>query len=234
MREFLAEAWITLPIASRRFLSVLGKIRHLPRRHFFLPLIQQRPGNRAGAEVGHVLVLRQPVDRLLQNAIVAAEDRAVAGEQELGIVLDDALQALDEVGQVGAVMSVDDADAAVLVDVVAAKEQVAQLEGELQTLLKEATAQGITIPGVASSSFTFTRNLTMGSKGLDVAALEHYLNTHGFPVVSTSTYAGSLGYETQYFGVKTQTALARFQASNGIPSTGFFGPITRGWVNGHE
>ena len=43
----------------------------------------------------------------------------------------DALQRLDEVRDVGAVMGVDDADAAVLVDVVAAEEQVAHLEAEL-------------------------------------------------------------------------------------------------------
>ena len=41
------------------------------------------------------------------------------------------LQRLDEVGDVRAVMGVDDADAAVLVDVVAAEEQVAHLEAEL-------------------------------------------------------------------------------------------------------
>jgi peptidoglycan hydrolase-like protein with peptidoglycan-binding domain len=51
-------------------------------------------------------------------------------------------------------------------------------------------------------------------------------------VVSISGYAGSLGYETQYFGRNTQMALAKFQKSVGIaPAVGFFGPITRAYVN---
>lgn len=106
--------------------------------------------------------------------------------------------------------------------------QLDMLLAELQAL--EAKA-GITTN--ASSSYTFTRNLTIGSKGSDVEALQHYLNTHGFPVNATPTYAGSLGYETQYFGKATQTALAEFQKSVGIsPAVGFFGPITRAYVNG--
>lgn len=108
------------------------------------------------------------------------------------------------------------------------------LQSELKGLLAQAAAQGITIPGVASSSLTFTRNLTLGSRGPDVASLEHYLNTHGFAVVSTPGYAGSLGYETQYFGVKTQAALADFQKSVGIAATGYFGPITRAYLNAHQ
>jgi len=101
------------------------------------------------------------------------------------------------------------------------------LETELQALKAKA--------GITSSSYAFTRNLTIGLRGPDVQALQHYLNTHGFPVVTTSTYAGSLGYETQYFGKATQAALAEFQKSVGIsPAVGFFGPITRVWVNGHQ
>jgi peptidoglycan hydrolase-like protein with peptidoglycan-binding domain len=66
------------------------------------------------------------------------------------------------------------------------------------------------------------------------ALRRHYLNTHGFPVVATSTYAGSLGYETQNFGVSTQAALAKFQKSVGIaPAVGYFGPVTRTYVNSH-
>lgn len=63
--------------------------------------------------------------------------------------------------------------------------------------------------------------------------LQHYLNTHGFSVVVTPGYAGSLGYETQFFGPATRNALIRFQASHGIPATGFFGPITRGYIAAH-
>jgi peptidoglycan hydrolase-like protein with peptidoglycan-binding domain len=102
------------------------------------------------------------------------------------------------------------------------------LESQLQAL---ETKAGIT---TNSSSYIFTRNLTIGSRGMDVQALQHYLNTHGFPVNSTLTYAGSLGYETQYFGTATQAALAEFQKSVSItPAVGYFGSITMAWVNGH-
>ncbi|MGA2654157.1 MAG: fibronectin type III domain-containing protein [Terracidiphilus sp.] len=104
---------------------------------------------------------------------------------------------------------------------------LATLEAELQTL--EAQAGG------SSASFTFTRNLSLGSSGLDVKALQYYLNTHGFPVTTTPAYAGSLGYETEHFGAATEKALALFQKAHGIaPVSGFFGPITRAYVNGHE
>ena len=90
--------------------------------------------------------------------------------------------------------------------------------------------------GNASSSagFVFTQNLTLGIREAEVQALQHYLNTHGFPVVSIPSYAGSLGFETQYFGASTQTALAKFQKSVGIkPAIGYFGPVTRAYVNAH-
>ena len=104
---------------------------------------------------------------------------------------------------------------------------LASLETQLQALEVQA---GITTN--AFSSYAFTRNLTIGSKGSDVETLQHYLNTHGFPVVVTSNYAGSLGYETEYFGTATQAALAEFQKSVGIsPAVGYFGSITRKYLN---
>ena len=110
----------------------MSQLRHLPRDDVPLPLLLQRPGHGAGAEVGHVLVLRQPVDGLLQDLGIFAENRAVAGQQDTprrrrGCGVSDC----DEARQVRAVVGVDGADAAVLVDVVAAEEQVAELEAEL-------------------------------------------------------------------------------------------------------
>jgi len=87
------------------------------------------------------------------------------------------------------------------------------LESQLQAL---ETKAGIT---TNSSSYIFTRNLTIGSRGMDVQALQHYLNTHGFPVNSTLTYAGSLGYETQYFGTATQAALSAQRLRQLLPSS---------------
>jgi hypothetical protein len=80
------------------------------------------------------------------------------------------------------------------------------------------------------AKYTFTRDLTVGSTGIDVKYLQAYLNTHGFPVALLGP--GSAGKETTYFGSLTKTALAKFQAANGIkPSVGYFGSITRAVVN---
>lgn len=79
---------------------------------------------------------------------------------------------------------------------------------------------------VASSSVSsvlFRKNLKIGSAGGDVAALQKYLNAHGFAVK-----------ETSYFGALTKAALVRFQKAKGIsPATGYFGPLTRAYMNAH-
>ena len=76
------------------------------------------------------------------------------------------------------------------------------------------------------STQSFTRNLTLGMTGSDVKVLQTFLNTHGFTV--TSTGPGSVGKETNRFGYATKAALIKFQKANGIPTTGYFGIITRG------
>lgn len=74
----------------------------------------------------------------------------------------------------------------------------------------------------AAVTFAFTRNLTIGSVGADVTALQTLLINKGFAIP-----AGATGY----FGAQTQAALARYQAANGIaPAAGYFGPLTRAHV----
>ena len=65
--------------------------------------------------------------------------------------------------------------------------------------------------------------------GTDVLELQKYLNTHGFVLAQSG--AGSLGKETNYFGLLTYKALVKFQKSIGWSGTGFFGPMTRGFIN---
>lgn len=80
------------------------------------------------------------------------------------------------------------------------------------------------------SAATFSRNLTVGSRGADVMDLQKTLNAAGFAVSASG--AGSVGNETTYFGPATRAALAKFQASKGIsPAVGYFGPLTRANVN---
>jgi hypothetical protein len=82
-----------------------------------------------------------------------------------------------------------------------------------------------------STSINFTRDLTVGSQGNDVKALQEYLNNHSFTVASSG--AGSPGNESTYFGPATQTALIKFQtAKNIVPASGYFGAKTRTFVNG--
>lgn len=67
----------------------------------------------------------------------------------------------------------------------------------------------------------YVRNLTIGSTGSDVVSLQMYLESKGFLTIPVGVSRG-------YFGVLTQSALARYQASVGIqPAVGYFGPITR-------
>ncbi|HUX35926.1 MAG TPA: sortase [Candidatus Paceibacterota bacterium] len=81
----------------------------------------------------------------------------------------------------------------------------------------------------AQSAFNFVRDLTLGSKGDDVKALQQFLNSNGARV-SASGF-GSPGNETAYFGVATRAALAKWQADKGIfPPVGYFGPKTRSFI----
>lgn len=76
----------------------------------------------------------------------------------------------------------------------------------------------------AASSYEFNQNLTIGSTGPEVIALQQFLITKGF-LTSITTPTG-------YFGNGTQAALARFQAANGIsPAAGYCGPETRTLLN---
>lgn len=75
----------------------------------------------------------------------------------------------------------------------------------------------------AAEGFAFTRNITLGSHGADVSALQQILIDSGFLRISTPT---------DYFGPLTKAALSAWQASVGItPPSGFFGPISRNKIS---
>src|SRR5262249_12468837 len=92
---------------------------------------QKRPTDCTGTEVGHVLILGQPVDGFLQDALIAPKDGPVTGQEEVRVVLKNAFEGMNEVRNVRTVVGIDNADAAVLIDVVADKEQLAHAETEL-------------------------------------------------------------------------------------------------------
>ncbi len=73
----------------------------------------------------------------------------------------------------------------------------------------------------AQTSYNFTQNLTIGSTGSEVVALQTALVSMGHLTMPAGVSMG-------YFGALTQSALAKYQASKGItPAVGYFGPITR-------
>lgn len=68
----------------------------------------------------------------------------------------------------------------------------------------------------SQASVSFTRDLTVGSSGADVTSLQNVLG------VSPAT---------GYFGSITKAAVQSYQASKGISTTGYVGPLTRAALN---
>lgn len=74
-----------------------------------------------------------------------------------------------------------------------------------------------------AESFVFTRDITFGSRGADVSALQQFLIDGGFLKASAPT---------GYFGPLTRTTLSAWQTSVGIsPASGYFGSISRKKIN---
>lgn len=95
------------------------------------------------------------------------------------------------------------------------------------TLLQQqlANAQGTT---TTTTSFSFTKDLTLGSKGDEVKALQELLISANKG--SAAAALAAVG-ATSYFGSLTKAALAEYQAAAGVtPSVGYFGPKTRAYV----
>jgi peptidoglycan hydrolase-like protein with peptidoglycan-binding domain len=78
--------------------------------------------------------------------------------------------------------------------------------------------------------YIFNHDLELGSVGEDVKKLQIYLNSNNYSVSNIG--AGSAGSETIYFGKLTKQAMIRYQKDNNIkPPQGYFGPITRKFIN---
>jgi len=106
-------------------------------------------------------------------------------------------------------------------------------------LFVAAVAQGIDIPEaiedalgtagtIGAAATGFLRDLTLGSQGQDVVALQAFLiaEDKGARADALAT-AGATGY----FGAMTQAALVEYQLAVGIgPASGYFGPLTRAHI----
>lgn len=86
-------------------------------------------------------------------------------------------------------------------------------------------AQLVALQGGSSASAVITSDLTVGSTGAQVSALQSSLVAKGYLVMPAGVPMG-------YFGSLTKAAVMRWQAAVGLPSTGFFGPLSRAAFNG--
>ncbi|MDP1706346.1 MAG: peptidoglycan-binding domain-containing protein [bacterium] len=104
--------------------------------------------------------------------------------------------------------------------------QIASLLATIQALQTQlnASSGGSTVG--TGSSYSFTRDLTLGSTGADVKVLQQWLNANGYTVAASG--AGSAGNESTYFGNASRAAVAKYQAAKGLtPAVGYFGSKTR-------
>ncbi len=98
---------------------------------------------------------------------------------------------------------------------------VAELQNQINALMTQLSSlQG----GSVSTGTTFTMDLTIGSTGAQVSALQQLLVSQGYLTMPAGVSMG-------YFGALTKSAVMKWQAAVGLPSTGFFGPMSRTKVN---
>ncbi len=95
-------------------------------------------------------------------------------------------------------------------------------------LIASIVALTVALVGAASANAAFNTNLSVGSTGSDVAALQTWLISKGFSIPAISSGVAAPGY----FGQQTKSAVIAYQASVSLPTTGFVGPLTRGLLNG--
>lgn len=110
---------------------------------------------------------------------------------------------------------------------VGASDAKAATIAELQAMIASLTQQLAALSGgstAQSSGYVFNTNLTVGSTGADVVALQDWLASKGFLSIPAGTSKG-------YFGQLTKSSVASYQASVGLPSTGFVGALTRAKLN---
>lgn len=105
---------------------------------------------------------------------------------------------------------------------------VAQLQAQIQSLmaqLQSLQGSSSTTSTGTSTGTTFNTDLTIGSTGSDVVALQNLLIQKGYLTMPAGVAEG-------YFGSLTQSAVAQWQTAAGIsPASGYFGPISRAAIN---
>jgi len=106
--------------------------------------------------------------------------------------------------------------------------EINALTAQLHVLLAEAR-RGSSSATVSTSSYAFTRNLSYGTTGNDVQELQQFLISENSGPAARKLKAHGT---TRNFGILTLNALKEFKKAAGIkPASGYFGPITRAYVN---
>jgi len=75
---------------------------------------------------------------------------------------------------------------------------------------------------LGASTYNFTKNLSRGSSGPDVIALQTILIAEGFLHIDAPN---------GFFGPMTEAAVKAYQTAHGIEATGIVGPLTRAVLN---
>jgi hypothetical protein len=112
---------------------------------------------------------------------------------------------------------------------VAKADQTSDLQAQINALLATIAALQSQVGGSGGGSMmshTFSTDLTIGSTGSDVTALQTQLVQAGFLTMPAGTAMG-------YFGSLTAAGVQSWQVSVGLPGTGFFGPMSRAYANSH-
>ena len=113
--------------------------------------------------------------------------------------------------------------ALVLVAAPASAQTIAELQAQINALMAQLAA--LSGGSTVTTSTTFTSDMTVGSTGAQVTALQQMLVANGHLVMPAGVSMG-------YFGSLTQAAVAKWQAANGVsPAAGYFGPISRAKAN---
>lgn len=98
---------------------------------------------------------------------------------------------------------------------------VADLQAQIQMLMAQLASLQTGGTTTTTTGVAFTSNLTVGSTGAEVTALQQMLVARGHLTMPAGVAFG-------YFGPLTRSALASWQAANGVsPAAGYWGPISR-------
>jgi peptidoglycan hydrolase-like protein with peptidoglycan-binding domain len=98
-------------------------------------------------------------------------------------------------------------------------------------LLLSATSGAfvVSVSSVSAAPPPFLTNYQLYDRSEDIRSLQQFFNMQGDIVAESGP--GSPGQETTIFGLHTFQALKNFQSTYGLPATGFFGPLTRTFIN---